>query len=141
MAFLAEISGYAVTIFIRLECLTYYLSTTSKHAKIGCCGITGDRSAVNLGGQTLQTVINLASIEPEETVLSLLRRMQDTQTLQSRHAAAPRFHLMEALGDAGELVPWVANMALFVRIFFLRPFPLASYRGTRRGLRNDPDKQ
>lgn len=76
--------------------------------------MTGERSAADLRGQTLQTVVNITFVRPEETVLSFLQRMQAEQTLQTRHAAAPRLSVMDALGDAGELVPWIANTALFV---------------------------
>lgn len=74
----------------------------------------GERSAADLRGQTLQTVVNITSVTAQETVLSFLKRMQAEQLLQTRHAAAPRLAVMDALGDAGELVPWVANTALFV---------------------------
>lgn len=59
-------------------------------------------------------MVNITFVRPEETVLSFLQRMQAEQTLQTRYAAAPRLSVMDALGDAGELVPWVANTALFV---------------------------
>jgi hypothetical protein len=73
-----------------------------------------ERSASDLGGLTIQTVVNLVSIAHEETVVAFLRRLQATQILQTRHAAAPRVALMEALGpEAGPLVPWITNVALF----------------------------
>lgn len=59
--------------------------------------------------------MNATSIKQDETVLAFLKRMQAEQILQTRHAAAPRLAVMEDLGDTGDLVPWVANTALFVR--------------------------
>lgn len=83
----------------------------------------GERPAADIRGQTLQTVVSITSVEQEETVLSYLKRMQAEQTLQTRHAAAPRLSVMNDLGESGELVPWVANTALFVRLF---PLPISA---------------
>ncbi|KAH8879155.1 acetyl-CoA synthetase-like protein [Thozetella sp. PMI_491] len=74
----------------------------------------GERPATDVGGLTIQVVVNLVSIVSGETVLSFLRRMQTTQTLQTRYASAPRLAIMDALGpDAGPLIPWIATTALF----------------------------
>lgn len=75
---------------------------------------TGHETVSNLGGQTIQTVANLVGLEPNETVLAFLQRTQFDQTQQTKYANAPRGLVMEALGpDAGPLVPWITNTALF----------------------------
>jgi hypothetical protein len=67
-----------------------------------------------VGGLTIQTVNNLVAIEPGETVLALLKRMQETQSLQTRHASAPRALVMDALGpESAELYPWIPSNATF----------------------------
>jgi hypothetical protein len=75
---------------------------------------TGQSPPTNLGGLTIQTIANNVVLEPQETVIAFLQRMQRDQILQSRYAAAPICAIMEALGpEDGRMVPWTTNTVLF----------------------------
>jgi len=74
----------------------------------------GDYPASDVGGLTMQTVNNLVSAVPGETVISFLQRMQDTQTLQTKHASAPRALIIEALGpESAGTFPRIASNSTF----------------------------
>ncbi|KAK4443049.1 hypothetical protein QBC34DRAFT_443652, partial [Podospora aff. communis PSN243] len=74
----------------------------------------GDYPASDVGGLTIQTVNNLVAIDPNESVIALLKRMQESQTLQTKYASAPRALVMDALGpESAELYPWIPSNATF----------------------------
>lgn len=112
MALSTEVFGRSVCIL--MSCFPLSLSSLSV-ANLAYYGFhTGQESVSNLRGQTIQTVANLVGLEPNETVLAFLQRTQFDQTQQTIHANAPRGLVMEALGhDAGPLVPWITNTAMF----------------------------
>jgi len=76
--------------------------------------LEGDYPASDVGGLTIQTVNNLVSIAPNETVIAFLKRMGVTQALQTKHASAPRALVMDSLGpESAELYPWLPSAATF----------------------------
>ena len=53
---------------------------------------------IDVAGPTLQGVINLVEIRPEEAVLDLLNRMQIEQNLQTKHSHVPLAELRQHFG-------------------------------------------
>ena len=64
----------------------------------------GEFGATDVAGPTMQVVVNLIHIKPEETVLSLLNRVQEEQALQVKHASAPFGQILKGLGPAADLL-------------------------------------
>lgn len=60
--------------------------------------------ATDVAGPCFVKVANLVHIRPEETLISLLRRMQVDQNHQTRYASAPWHDIMEGLGPAGDVL-------------------------------------
>ncbi|KAH8879162.1 acetyl-CoA synthetase-like protein [Thozetella sp. PMI_491] len=62
--------------------------------------------ASDVAGPTMHGVINFVEVRAEETVISLLNRMQHDQTSLTRYAAAPCYDIMSELGPVdGAMVP------------------------------------
>ncbi|KAK3682370.1 hypothetical protein B0T22DRAFT_386771 [Podospora appendiculata] len=75
---------------------------------------TGDYPASDVGGLTIQSIINLVSIQRDETAIAFMQRIQAAQKLQTKHASAPRRAIFDAIGpDAAAMVPWVGVAANF----------------------------
>ena len=90
----------------------------------------GEYPASDVSGLTIQSGINLVSFLPDETVLEFLKRMQTTQTLQTKHAAAPRLKIFDALGspEAIQLHTWIPYTALFNWVGANRPWDKDQYK-------------
>ncbi|KAL4916104.1 hypothetical protein BDW62DRAFT_202941 [Aspergillus aurantiobrunneus] len=73
----------------------------------------GEFGASDVAGPTLQSVINLMEIDPDETVLSLLDRVQAEQIALTRYATAPFRQIMRGLGAAGDMLPWIVGHQAF----------------------------
>ncbi|KAF2434213.1 acetyl-CoA synthetase-like protein [Tothia fuscella] len=70
--------------------------------------------ATDVAGPTIQSVINLIKVNPQETVIAFLHRMQEDQTNLTKHASAPWKEIMAALGpDAGKLLSIVTQAQIF----------------------------
>ncbi|KAH8664402.1 hypothetical protein BX600DRAFT_436950 [Xylariales sp. PMI_506] len=77
-------------------------------------GALGEHSASDVGGQTIQSCLNVVAPGEHDTVIGFLKNLQSDQILQTKHAAAPRLLVMNALGeDARLLVPWIGAMTVF----------------------------
>lgn len=73
----------------------------------------GSFEATDVSGPTIQLVANLIEPKADDTVVSFLERMQDTQRHLTHHAAAPLRQIMASLGPAGALVPEVMGRQIF----------------------------
>lgn len=69
--------------------------------------------ATDVSGPAYQNVCNLLEIKNEETVLAFLGRVQDEQTLLTKHAAAPLKEIMKGLEKGEELVPEVIGAQVY----------------------------
>jgi hypothetical protein len=69
--------------------------------------------ATDVAGPTIECVINLVEIKPDETVLQFLLRMQDEQNNLTKHASAPWRDIMTGLGSAGDLIPTITQSQIF----------------------------
>ncbi|KUI64337.1 Acyl-CoA synthetase family member 2, mitochondrial [Cytospora mali] len=69
--------------------------------------------ATDVSGPAYQNVTNLVEIREDETVLAFLGRIQDEQTLLTKHAAAPLREIMRGLIDGEELVPEVIGAQVY----------------------------
>jgi hypothetical protein len=74
---------------------------------------TGQFEATDISGPTIQAVVNLVEFKPEETVLSLLGRMQEDQLNLTKYASAPLREIMSALGTAGSMIPEAVGHQIF----------------------------
>lgn len=74
---------------------------------------TGQFEATDVSGPTIQAVVNLVEYKAEETVLSLLERMQQDQLNLTKYASAPLREIMSALGTAGSMIPETVGHQLF----------------------------
>jgi hypothetical protein len=73
-------------------------------------GALGAQSASDVGGQTIQSSVSVVAPKEDDTSLSFLKQLQTDQALQTKHAAAPRLLVIEALGkEAGTLLPWIGS--------------------------------
>jgi hypothetical protein len=69
--------------------------------------------ATDIAGPTIEAVINLIEIKPNESVLEFLYRMQDDQTNLTKYASAPLKDIMFALGNSGPMIPTVIQSQIF----------------------------
>jgi hypothetical protein len=74
---------------------------------------TGQYEATDVAGPTIESVLNLIEIIPEEKVLDFLQRMQNDQTNLTKYASAPAREIMSALGEAGGMIPEVIQAQIF----------------------------
>lgn len=90
----------------------------------------GDYPASDVSGLTMQSGINLVSFQPDETVLDFLKRMQTTQALQTKHAAAPRLMVFDELGspEAIQLHTWIPYTAMFNWVGANQPWDKEQYK-------------
>ncbi|KAI1855610.1 hypothetical protein JX266_000475 [Neoarthrinium moseri] len=66
---------------------------------------TGHFEATDVSGPTIQAVINFVKFDPEETVISLLERVQEDQNNLTKYASAPLQEIISSLGDVGKIIP------------------------------------
>lgn len=69
--------------------------------------------ATDVSGPAYQNVTNLLEIKGDETVLEFLGRVQDEQTLLTKHAAAPLKEIMKGLEIGEELVPEIIGAQVY----------------------------
>jgi hypothetical protein len=69
--------------------------------------------ATDVSGPTIESVINLIEIRPEERVHEFLQRMQSHQTNLTKYASAPWREIMSALGKSGDMIPAVTQAQIF----------------------------
>lgn len=69
--------------------------------------------ATDVSGPTYQLVVNLVEPRTDDTVVSFLGQMQETQSKLSKHAAAPLREIMSSLGPAGAMVPEAIGRQIF----------------------------
>jgi hypothetical protein len=69
--------------------------------------------ATDVGGPTIESVINLIEIKPDETVVQFLHRMQNDQDNLTKYASAPWRDIMAALGPAGDMIPTITQSQIF----------------------------
>ncbi|KAH8682289.1 hypothetical protein BX600DRAFT_505894 [Xylariales sp. PMI_506] len=101
-------TGHSHALFANLEAARTVFPFINK-----ALGAAGQFEATDVAGPTIQAVINLIEFKPEETVLSLLERMQEDQVSLTKYAAAPLREIMNSLGTDGSLVPEVIGHQSF----------------------------
>jgi hypothetical protein len=74
---------------------------------------TGQYEATEVAGPTIQSVINLVEVKPDEQVADFLQRMQDDQVNLTKYASAPLRDLISALGNGGKLILEVIQAQIY----------------------------
>lgn len=69
--------------------------------------------ATDVSGPTYQNVTNLVEIQESETVLAFMGRVQEEQTLLTKHAAAPWREIMKGLEEGDKLIPKVISAQVY----------------------------
>ncbi|ROV92074.1 hypothetical protein VPNG_09818 [Cytospora leucostoma] len=69
--------------------------------------------ATDVNGPTYQNVTNLVEIKESETVLAFLERMQEEQTLLTKHAAAPWREIIKGLKDGDKSILKVISAQVY----------------------------
>lgn len=70
--------------------------------------------ASDIGGQLFQSVLNIVSLNPSETTLDFLTRLQDEQVTQTKYASAPWKEIMRGLDqESAALFPTLATNCFF----------------------------
>jgi hypothetical protein len=74
---------------------------------------TGQWEATDVAGPTIESVINLIPINPSETILDFLQKMQEDQLNLTKYASTPWREIMASLGEAGKMIPEVNTTQIF----------------------------
>jgi hypothetical protein len=69
--------------------------------------------ATDVAGPTIQAVINIIELKPQESVIEFFYRMQDDQTNLTKHASAPLKDIISALGDDGRMITAIIQSQIF----------------------------
>jgi hypothetical protein len=99
--FLIDTTDYSHAIFSHWDSSRDKFPFTTKSSSL-----PANVQASDVGGQLINPVLDLISLNPGESKLTFLERLQEEQILQSKHAAAPLKEIMRGLDpEAAEQFP------------------------------------
>ena len=106
---LLHTTGYSHAIFAHWESSRDKFPFTTKSFSL-----PANVQASDVGGQLINPVMDLISLNPGESKLAFLERLQEEQILQSKHAAAPLKEIMRGLDpETADLFPQYSTCLLY----------------------------